>query len=85
MKTSMPRKKVSRTSRDHGNSVLSGRDFGPQDETARRFVKVNSPRTALIQPNAGQRISEIQTRSAGTSSLATSWHPKYEIIGVVKM
>src|SRR5436189_4481536 len=57
-----------------GTPVLSGRDFGPQDEPPVGSPKSNSPRTALITKRWPGAISEMQTRSAGTSILATSWN-----------
>ena len=67
-----------------GTPVLSGRDFGPQDEPPVGSPKSNSPRTALINQTLARRYFGNANPLGRHFHFGDKLEPNYEIIGVVK-
>jgi len=67
-----------------GTPVLSGRDFGPQDEPPIGSPKSNSPRTALINQTLAERYFGNANPLGRHFHFGDKLESNYEIIGVVK-
>jgi len=67
-----------------GTPVLSGRDFGPQDEPPVGSPKSKSPRTALINQTLAKRYFGNANPLGQHFHFGDKLEPNYEIIGVVK-
>ena len=67
-----------------GTAVLTGRDFGPQDETPAGSPELGAPRTAVINESMARRYFADSNPVGKRLQFGDQTQPTYEIIGVVK-
>src|SRR6266540_739732 len=67
-----------------GTPVVSGRDFGPKDETRAGSLGINAPRTGVVNQSMARRYFPEGDAVGKRLQFGDPSGPKYEIVGVVE-